>query len=638
MSYKLEQGVYFTSHAGPAGFETAAGLGLTAASRTDQDTLREMRKIAAQTTFYGEQTEYSFLYSETLGFCTAATTVRVSPRDSRPTPYIHMIFSGKHPEDDAGEYGFSAQFQTGTAELEGVLAPVEAEPLPDWNPFRAEAVTARQLAWLIYRLWLVLIDSNSVPLLLSPDGFPPEWEKPLRLMGAMSRLAELLPACLRKSLRGTTAAATDTGRFPVRFSDCAEAVSLKNLPVLEPREGGYFEELCVRMAESCLNNREEFFRLCGRIDQQALCRLEQTTVSRLTLAVCCVTAVPQCAWTLNDATMRAVYESVKALLPNQYRDQAFWQEQEAVLRRNIPPDNPDNDNIEKILQNTGLRALVMQWPPALSREQMELWYRRLDTLLNECQDAGGLDKQDMKRVARTAVLLDQMDWCTLARRLCWKFLTACCPTFRDMWYLSEQSGNSFNACIRRHIETLAETASLQDLYQYVSTDPAYPVRCPGAAWFKLTSGERLDILKELELSDSAYPYYEKLFAPGSLFCGLLRRLFGPDSQDRILQEPEEDMLFECLAEAAREILENQAFSQTLKIWRQVQPQPSISHCGRLARQMQTASPPLNRGQLEQVWRAWDHVFEGSKNMLKKQWRREKKKKPAKNAGKPYTGR
>ena len=170
MSYFLEQGVYFLSN--PA-FETTFGLGLQASSLKDRESVQAMRTVAASLDFYSERTEYSFIYNSTLGFALAATTTRMPAGESRRTPYIHMIFSGRHPHDAPGDYGFQAVYETGERDVSGVVGRAEVEAMPPWT---LQGLSREQLAWLIYKLWRLLAShsSDDWPLLLSPDSLPLE--------------------------------------------------------------------------------------------------------------------------------------------------------------------------------------------------------------------------------------------------------------------------------------------------------------------------------------------------------------------------------------------------------------------------------------------------------------------------------
>lgn len=336
MPYELEQGIYFTSF--PA-FERTNGLGMTAASQTDAQALEEMRRIASAVDFYEDQTEYSFLYSPVLGFCTTATTIRISAADKRATPYIHMVFSERHPADDPEGYGFSARFETGEYHtLEGEIPPLKVEALPTQELFHA---SASQVAWLIQRLWSALCAPNigDVSLLLSPDGLPFHWSPAERLMQVVRKLAELVPASLRQNIRATTAPLYGKKQwsFNILLSRASEAVRLDNLPVLTPAENDYFGILCVKMAESYLNDQEEFRTLSNWVDQEALTKVKQIDTQRYALAACCAATALRCRWALDGQGLEAAYERVRGLIRNDRTDWQFWTEQEERLRPFVPP-------------------------------------------------------------------------------------------------------------------------------------------------------------------------------------------------------------------------------------------------------------------------------------------------------------
>lgn len=337
MPYKLEQGIYYTSC---SAFETTTGLGITASSRVDAQALQEMRRIANAVNFCENRTEYSFLYNSLLGFCTTATTVRHPTAGGRATPYIHMVFSGRHPSDEPECYGFRTRFETGEdGTLEGKLPLLAVEPLPSWNDLFD--VSVPQVAWLIQRLWSVLClpSDGSTFLLLSPDGLPSYWDTAEQLAQVVRKLAELVPASLRQNMRVTTATLPGKRQWPfnILLSRVPDAVRLDSLPVLEPDGNDYFGTLSIKMAESYLSDREEFRTLSNQIDREALTKIQQITTQRYALGACCVATSYRCRWSLKDEGLETAYGRVQELLRNEHVDLAFWIEQEKKLRQFVPP-------------------------------------------------------------------------------------------------------------------------------------------------------------------------------------------------------------------------------------------------------------------------------------------------------------
>lgn len=334
MLYELEQGIYFISC---RKFEATDGLGINAASRSDAEALQAMRFVAARTNFYESGTQYSFLYTPELGFCTAATTI--CDPDGRATPYIHMAFSRRHPANPPREYAFDVRFQTAPSAPGGELPVLRAARLPDWEPFRG-LVSASQLAWLIQRLWglLAVPGVGGEALVLSSSGILPGSDALPRLTQVMRKLAELVPAAFRKNLCGTTAPLSSSNRqFNVLFSNAPDALRFDRLPELELEKGDYFGALCLKMAESYLERTEEFQSLCALIEQKALSVVKGKSIQNLALAACCVTAVPQSPWSIQNGTLIAAYDRVSSLLRNDYVNLSFWEEQERNFRRIVPP-------------------------------------------------------------------------------------------------------------------------------------------------------------------------------------------------------------------------------------------------------------------------------------------------------------
>lgn len=338
MSYQLEQCVYFLAH---PPFETTYGLGLQAASLGDRESKQAMRATAAVLDFYSERTEYSFLYNDKLGFALAATTTRTPDGESRRTPYIHMIFSGRHPHDAPESYGFQAVYEKGERDVSGLVGRAEVESMPSW---KLPDVSREQIAWLIRTLWQLLSSRSSggQPLLLSPDALPQEWEPPLQLAQLMCALAELIPPFFRRKLSGTTAALTakDADVFPVRLSASPKAYRLDALPSLEvhaPEE--YFENFCLKMAQAYQEAPDTFRLIMDRMDRNGLARLRQPTMERQMLAACCTVMEFDPPWCLEGATVIAMQKRVQSMLPNQLEDLAFWKEQARLLESASPPEN-----------------------------------------------------------------------------------------------------------------------------------------------------------------------------------------------------------------------------------------------------------------------------------------------------------
>lgn len=337
MSYQLEQGVYFLAH--PA-FETTTGLGLQAASLEDQESVQGMSTAAAMLDFYSNRTEYSFLYNDKLGFALAATTTRTPVGESRRTPYIHMIFSGRHPHDAPEGYGFRAVFETGERDVSGLVDRAEVEPMPPW---KLPDISRGQLAWLIHALWHLPSSRSggNWPLLLSSDSLPQEWETPLQLAQIMCALAELIPPFFRRKLSGTTAAlATKSADvFPIRLSASPEAYRLDALPVLEVNDPeDYFENFCLKMAQAYQEAPDTFRIIMDRVDQDGLTQLRQPTLERQMLAACCIVMGFDLPWCLEGAALAAMQKRVQTMLPNQREDRAFWEKQERLLNSVSPPD------------------------------------------------------------------------------------------------------------------------------------------------------------------------------------------------------------------------------------------------------------------------------------------------------------
>lgn len=338
MSYFLEQGVYFLSN--PA-FETTFGLGLQASSLKDRESVQAMRTVAASLDFYSERTEYSFIYNSTLGFALAATTTRMPAGESRRTPYIHMIFSGRHPHDAPGDYGFQAVYETGERDVSGVVGRAEVEAMPPWT---LQGLSREQLAWLIYKLWRLLAShsSDDWPLLLSPDSLPHEEEPPLRLAQLMCALADLIPPFFRRALSGTTAAPA-VGRadaFPIHLSASPEAYRLDDLPALRMEDSeDYFKSFCLKMAQAYQEAPEIFWPIMDRVDRGGLARLRQPTAERQMLAACCAMMEWEPPWCLEGEALSALEKRVQSMLPNQQEDHAFWEEQSQLLISSTPPDD-----------------------------------------------------------------------------------------------------------------------------------------------------------------------------------------------------------------------------------------------------------------------------------------------------------
>lgn len=338
MSYYLEQGVYFLSH--PA-FESTFGLGLHASSLGDRESVQAMCAVASSLDFYSEHTEYSFLYNSKLGFALAATTTRTPAGESRRTPYIHMIFSGRHPHDTPGDYGFRAVYETGERDVSGIVGRAEAEAMPLWT---LQDLSREQLAWLIHKLWHLLSShgGDDWPLLLSPDSLPYEGEPPLQLAMLMCALADLLPPFFRRALSGTTAALTigGAGVFPIRLSASPEAYRMDALPALgleDPED--YFKSFCMKMAQAYQEVPETFRVIMDRVDRGGLARLRQPTPERQMLAACCAIMEWEPPWCLEAAALSALQKRVQSMLPNQREDYAFWDEQIQLLRSSAPPSD-----------------------------------------------------------------------------------------------------------------------------------------------------------------------------------------------------------------------------------------------------------------------------------------------------------
>ena len=343
MSYLLEQGIYFIAH---SKFETTSGLGLRAVSLEDRESLQAMRAAAAVVNFYSDRTEYSFLYSGSLGFVLAASTTRMPEGESRRTPYIHMIFSGRHPHNAPESYGFQAVYETGEQDISGLVARAEATPMPLW---KLPDLSREQLAWLIRRLWSLLSSrpshSGDWPLLLSPDSLPQEWGPPLRLAQIMCALAELIPPSFREALSGTTAnpALKGADTFPICLSSSPEAYRLDDLPALELEQPeDYFTSFCLKMAQAYHDEPETFRLIMDHVDQDGLLRLCQPTAERQELAACCAVMKLEPPWRLEGAALSAMQKRVETMLPNQREDRAFWEEQMRNLKSCSPPiDLPD---------------------------------------------------------------------------------------------------------------------------------------------------------------------------------------------------------------------------------------------------------------------------------------------------------
>ena len=338
MSYHLEQGIYFLAH---SAFETTSGLGLRAASVKDRESVQAMCATASRLDFYSERTEYSFLYNSKLGFTLAATTTRMPAGEKRRTPYIHMIFSDRHPQDAPEDYGFRAVYETGERDVGGLVEQAEVEPMPPWN---LRDLPREQLAWLIRKLWNLLSfrSGDDQPLLLSPDSLPQEGEAPLRLAQLMCALAELIPPFFRSALSGTTAAPAAVGvdPFPVHLSASPNAYRLDSLPTLEQNDPeDYFTSFCLKMAQAYQENPGTFRLITARVDRGGLARLRQPTAERQMLAACCALMEWQPPWCLERAALSALQKRVQSLLPNQREDQVFWEEQVQLLGASIPPDD-----------------------------------------------------------------------------------------------------------------------------------------------------------------------------------------------------------------------------------------------------------------------------------------------------------
>lgn len=338
MSYHLEQGVYFLAH---SAFETTSGLGLRAASLKDRESVQAMCAAASRLDLYSERTEYSFLYNSRLGFALAATTTRMPAGEKRRTPYIHMIFSGRHPHDAPEDYGFRAVYETGERDVFGLVGQAEVDSMPPWN---LRNLPREQLAWLIRKLWNLLSfrSGDDQPLLLSPDSLPQEGDPPLRLAQLMCALAELIPPFFRSALSGTTAAPAAGGvdAFPVHLSASPNAYRLDSLPTLERNDPeDYFKSFCLKMAQAYQESPRTFQLITDRVDQGGLARLRQPTAERQMLAACCALMEWQPPWCLERAALSALQKRVQSMLPNQREDQAFWEEQVQLLGTNIPPDD-----------------------------------------------------------------------------------------------------------------------------------------------------------------------------------------------------------------------------------------------------------------------------------------------------------
>jgi len=335
MIHELEQGIYFTAnHA----FESTTGLGLTASSSEDPKVQQEIRRIASQTDFCDKQTRYSFLYSPMLGFCMTAATACQSSDDKRLTPYIHVVFSGRHPHDQPEKYGFSARFQTGEQALEGVIQRLKAEALPPWKNFEQDA-SVPQVAWLIQKLWTILCSPNEgSTLFLSTEGLPPEWGPQVQLAQVICKLAGLVPPSLRKNICATTAHPSGKSRqlFRIYLTSETNACRLDQLPQLAPRPDDYFGEFALKMATSYLHRRDEFYTQLAYVEQDALSKC-QATFQRMSVASCCVMAVRKGPWSLRGQQLQAAYDRVRNILRNENTDRVFWENLEKNLRPLTPP-------------------------------------------------------------------------------------------------------------------------------------------------------------------------------------------------------------------------------------------------------------------------------------------------------------
>lgn len=327
-SEKLEQAVYYTAS---ESLEGISGMGIIAASRTDVASLRSMNDAFRPVLFLPYETAYSFLYHADFGFCVAATTARKPSGSNREAPYVHIIFSGAHPNDPASTYGFQAHYQTGETALPQVLPPLERTAIPQKDILSLSGADTAQLAGLIRRLWRLHPLFRKSDLLLSTDILAED--VPVHFQTIICALMDLLPGSMREWLWATTAstdALSGNAQFPIRFSPSGTA--LDRLPRRSPRQGDYFGALCVRMAESYRDDRMTFYRLTERMDKVLRSKI-QFTRERLAIAICCAfLEEPDCPWAPGKAEIAVLLENLETMLPNLNRDLDFWREQVDLLR------------------------------------------------------------------------------------------------------------------------------------------------------------------------------------------------------------------------------------------------------------------------------------------------------------------